>query len=311
MTASIVYTAADLAEKGEVFRDLTFDGERCPARLAVFGDPVAHSKSPQMHNAALQVQGKDCQYVRILVRPEELEEALHNLHSARFLGVNLTIPHKQAALKFVDEIDPDAQLMGAINTVAVQEEKLIGYNTDGPGFAAAIKEKFGVELKTLRILILGGGGGAGRAIAVQCAISQCPMIFVANRTLDKAESLSAEIEQSLQVAITPMSLSPQALADTPFEVDLIINATPLGMKPDDPSPLPDSVARLLTQDHLVYDTVYSGGTTALIRQAQAAGVRHANGRSMLLHQGAISYEHWFSEEAPLETMRAALRAVMG
>ena len=310
MTKPTVYTSEDLSHgdpKGTLFRQLRLDGKPCPARLCVFGDPVAHSKSPQLQNAALKECNKGLQYVRIQVTPDQLEGALRNLEEADFLGTNLTIPHKQAALEFVDEISPEARLMGAINTVVVREGKLHGYNTDGPGFAAAIKEEFGVELETLRILILGGGGGAGRAIAVQCAVAGCPTVFVANRTVEKAQLLSEEIQENLSVNITPISLAPGALENALSCVDLIVNATSLGMKADDPSPLLDG---LLQPDHLVYDSVYSGGTSALIQQAQGVGARNANGLSMLLHQGALAYEIWFGEPAPLESMRAALKGSM-
>lgn len=302
-----VYCAEDLAKGGVIFRGLMLDGKPCPARLSVFGDPVAHSASPPMHNAALAEREKGFQYVRIRVTPDELQQALENLAEAGFLGTNLTIPHKQTALSLVDVASPEARIMGAINTVAVRDGKLHGFNTDGPGFAAAVKEEFGVELGTLRVLILGGGGGAGRAITVQCALEGCPAIFVANRTVEKAELLSEEIEQTLEKFITPISLDPEALKNALSCVDLVVNTTPLGMKADDHSPLPRG---LLCATHLVYDSVYSGGETALQRQALQAGVRYANGLSMLLHQGALAYEIWFKEPAPLETMRAALKAAM-
>ena len=301
----LVYSANDLTDHGGIFRELTLDGKPCPGRLSIFGDPVAHSASPPMQNAALRSGGHHLQYVRIQVTSEELSQALGNLGSYDFLGTNLTIPHKQAALDFIDEISPEARLMGAINTVAVRNGKLHGFNTDGPGFAAAIREEFDTGLGDLRVLILGGGGGAGRAVSVQCALSGSSEIFVANRTLEKAELLSEEIAEKLGVNITPISLDSEALANALEGVDLIVNATPLGMKSGDPSPLPDGI---LKKTHLVYDTVYSGGIPALIRQAGAAGARCANGLSMLLHQGALAYEIWFNETAPLEIMREALKA---
>ena len=302
-----VYSAEDLAQDGSIFRGLMLDGKPCPARLSVFGDPIDHSKSPQLQNAALSKGEHGLQYVRIRVAPEELQQALENLVEADFLGTNLTIPHKQAALSLVDAISPEARLMQAINTVAVRDGKLHGFNTDGPGFAAAIHEEFGVELGSLRVLILGGGGGAGRAITVQCAMEGCPLVFVANRAVEKAELLSADIEQSLGKIITPISLAPEALKNSLECVDLIVNATSLGMKVSDPSPLPEG---MLSKNHLIYDAVYSGGKGALQRQAIKAGARYANGLSMLLHQGALAYEIWLNEPAPLETMRKALKMAM-
>jgi len=295
-----VYGTEDLTRGGEVFRRLD-----PPARLCVFGDPVAHSASPPIHNAALRERGKDLQYVRIRVTPEELPEALRALPAAGFLGASLTIPHKQAALPLMEEISPEARLMGAINTVAVREGKLHGFNTDGPGFSAAVMESCGRPLGSLRSLVLGGAGGAGRAITVQCALEGCPGITIANRNRDKGEALALEIEAATGKKVTSVTLSDEELTAALATSEFIVNTTPLGMKPEDPSPLPDG---LLTAAHLVYDTVYSGGETALLRQARAAGAKYEDGLSMLLHQGALQNTLWFGEPAPLETMRAALKA---
>jgi shikimate dehydrogenase len=280
-----------------------------PARFAIFGDPVAHSASPPMQNAALKARGLAAQYVRIRVTAEELPDALRNLAPAGFLGASLTIPHKQTSLPLMDEISREAQLMGAINTVKVVEGKLHGYNTDGPGLSAAIREVFGIPLKDLRVLILGGAGGAGRAITVQCALEGCPEITIANRNSGKGESLATEIHQSLGKEVSFISLETEDLRAALSSVDLIINATPLGMKAGDPSPLPHLSGGLLSPHHLVYDTVYSGGETALLRQAREAGARSGNGFSMLLHQGVFQKAIWFGEPAPVEKMRAALTAL--
>jgi shikimate dehydrogenase len=299
-----VFSAADLAllARGEgPLKTL-----HPPARLAVFGDPVAHSASPPMHNAALKARGLEAQYVRIRVTAEELPEALRNLAPAGFLGVSLTIPHKQTSLPLMDQISREAQLMGAINTVKVVEGKLHGYNTDGPGLSAAIGEEFGIPLRDLRVLVLGGAGGAGRAITVQCALEGCPSITIGNRNPAKGESLATEIHQSLGKEVSSISLEAEDLRVALSSVDLIINATPLGMKTGDSSPLP---AGLLSSHHLVYDTVYSGGETALLRQAREAGARCAGGFSMLLHQGVLQNALWFGEPAPVEKMRASLAAL--
>jgi len=297
----IVFTASDLADGGKVFRELD-----PPARLAVFGDPVAHSASPPMHNAALKARDLGLQYVRTRVTPEELPKALPNLTTVGFIGASLTIPHKQAALPILDEVSFESRLMGAVNTVQVIDGKLHGHNTDGPGLSAAISEEFGIPLKELRVLILGGAGGAGRAITVQCAIEGCPGITVANRKTEKGDALASEIMTAKGVKVDSIvlsTLSSEALQSAVADSDLIINATPLGMKADDPSPLPDGI---LTTKHLVYDTVYSGGETALLKQAKMARSSCANGFSMLLHQGALQNSLWFGEPAPVETMRKAL-----
>ncbi|MCX8492960.1 MAG: shikimate dehydrogenase [Chthoniobacterales bacterium] len=293
-----VFASQDLTGVGEIFRKLN-----PPARLAVFGDPIAHSASPPMHNAALRERNHQLQYVRIRVTPEELPQALRNLTSAGFLGASLTIPHKQAALSFMDQLSREAQLMGAINTVAVRDGKLFGFNTDGPGLSAAIHESFGIPLKKHRVLILGGAGGAGRAITVQCALEGSPSVIITNRNKEKGDLLSQEIQEYLDFPISSIPMTTESLGLAMKSVDLIINATPLGMKAGDPSPLPEG---LLTRDHLVYDTVYSGGETALLKQARSAGARCAGGFSMLLHQGALQNALWFGETAPLETMRKVL-----
>jgi len=293
-----VFTSQDLTGVGEIFRKLN-----PPARLAVFGDPIAHSASPPMHNAALRERHHQLQYVRIRVTQDELPQALRNLTSAGFLGASLTIPHKQAALPFMDQVSREARLMGAINTVAVRDGKLHGYNTDGPGLSAAIHESFGIPLKEHRVLILGGAGGAGRAITVQCALEGSPSVIIANRNKEKGDLLAQEIQEHLDFPISSIPMTAESLGLAMKSVDLIVNATPLGMKAGDPSPLPEV---LLSKDHLVYDTVYSGGETTLLRQARSVGARCAGGFSMLLHQGALQNNLWFGEAAPLETMRRAL-----
>jgi shikimate dehydrogenase len=293
-----VFASQDLTGVGEIFRKLN-----PPARLAVFGDPIAHSASPPMHNAALRERNHQLQYVRIRVTQDELPQALRNLTSAGFLGASLTIPHKQAALSFMDQLSREAQLMGAINTVAVRDGKLFGFNTDGPGLSAAIHKSFGIPLKERRVLILGGAGGAGRAITVQSALEGSPFVIITNRNKEKGDLLSQEIQEYLDFPISSIPMTTESLGLAMKSVDLIINATPLGMKADDPSPLPEG---LLTKDHLVYDTVYSGGETALLKQARSVGARCAGGFSMLLHQGALQNALWFGEAAPLETMRKAL-----
>jgi len=294
-----VFKASDLSKNGEVFHKLN-----PPARLSVFGEPVAHSASPSMQNAALRENGHAFQYVRILVSSKDLPQSLLRLPDAGFIGTNLTVPHKQAALPLMDRVSKEAKLMGAINTVAVQEGKLSGYNTDGPGFAAAVHDEFGIRLGDMRVMILGGAGGAGRAICVQCATAGCPVILVANRTAGKADVLASELRKALGANVSAVTMKHEDLMKTVPTVDLVVNATTLGMRETDPSPLPDD---LLHCDQYVYDTVYSGGLSNLRRQADSAGAKNANGFSMLLHQGALAYEIWFGKPAPLETMRTGLK----
>ena len=284
-----------------------------PARLSVFGDPVAHSLSPQMHQPALDASGMDVSYVRLHILPEQLKEALRLLPEKNFIGTNITIPHKAEAVSQMHDLTPVARRTGIVNTVLIDEEdgRLIGHSTDGPGFERAIRECFSADLRDLRILILGAGGGAGRAVAVQCAMERCERLVLVNRTAAKAESLAAELDEFFHDA--RVSGPGDRLEAVPWEetalerqldnIDLIVNATSLGMKRTDNALL---ARHLIQPHHLIYDMVYSPPRTRLIADAEDAGARAANGLSMLLWQGALSYEFWFNRSAPVEEMRRGL-----
>ena len=308
-----VYTIADLRNWDAVMAGVT-----PRVRLSVFGDPVAHSRSPQMHNPALQACGIAAAYGRVHVRPGELAGALRLLPRHGFIGANVTIPHKAAALALVDEAEPQARRAGGVNTVLVEGDRLIGYSTDGPGFVKAVRAEFGVDLRDLRVLVLGAGGGAGRAIAVQCAIEGCERLVLVNRTFERADALARELAGSFRKRGVTGPLArleavawddAAALARQIQDVDLIVNATPLGMSAGESprvSPLPVS---LLRPHHLVYDTVYTSARTPLLRAAGEAGAKGADGLSMLLYQGALSFEIWFGKAAPIEIMRQGLSAL--
>ncbi len=283
-----------------------------PARLAVIGDPIAHTRSPAFQNAALKAAGIEAQYVAIHVTPAELETALRALPDQGFVGANVTVPHKTATRALVDDLDPAVALAGGVNTVVVRDDHTLqGFSTDGPGFARAIREQFSVDLRDLRILVLGAGGGAGRAIAAQCALAHCERLVLVNRTVQKARELAAELAPHFRSdrlegpvdRLEAIPHDPDALARHLDYVDLVVNATTLGMKRSDPPALPSS---LLTPNLMVYDTVYANGQSRLVEDARAAGARAADGLSMLLHQGALSFEIWFNRDAPLAAMRTAL-----
>jgi shikimate dehydrogenase len=296
------YSLIDLDHWQTVAGDLT-----PPARLSVFGDPVAHSFSPQLHNPALLECGIDAQYVRIHVPPTHLADALRKIRDLGFIGTNCTIPHKFLALDAVDVVDPLAQKLGAVNTVVFREGKMLGYNTDGPGFMRAIREQFSADLRDLRIMILGAGGGAGRATAVQCAVEKCQQLVLVNRTVEKVESLAAEISPYYAGEITPIPWDADAITAQLDTVDLIVNASSAGMKTTDVPLLPASA---IQARHLVYDMIYSPPKTRLLTDAEAAGARTGNGLSMLLWQGVIAFEHWFDHDAPVEAMRKGLLSAL-
>ena len=277
-------------------------------RLAVLGDPVAHSASPPMHNAALAACGIDACYTRLHIRPDELADALRLVARAGFIGVNLTIPHKTAALSLLDELDPHAAALGAVNTVLVGAgSRLRGFNTDGPGFEQAVRADFGVELRKLRVMILGAGGGAGRALAAQCALLGCPRLVLVNRTPEKSRALVENLRGQVACAgeISALAWEADALVEALKEVDLVVNASSVGLKPGDVSPL---AAADIPSSLLVFDTVYraDGRNTPLVDAAQSSGTRTSGGRSLLLHQGALAFAHWFARPAPVGVMRQAL-----
>jgi shikimate dehydrogenase len=303
------YTLADL----ENWREAAGSPRRLepPIRLGVFGDPVAHSLSPQMQNAALRASKIDMQYARFHIRANELRSALRFLRDLDFIGINLTVPHKIAALTQIDEADESASRPGAVNTIRVRDKKLIGSNTDGEGFLQAIRGEFSVDVRDLRVMLIGAGGGTGRAITWQCALENCERLVLVNRTFEKAQALAEGLRRYFAgprvlgpaARLKAVAWDESALRAQLADIDLIVNATPLGMNPSDPSPLP---ARLLAPHHMIFDCVYGPSKTSLLRAADEAGARGANGLSMLLHQGALSFAIWFDREAPIAEMRKAL-----
>ena len=300
------YTLADLEKWSEVTREID-----PPIRLGVFGDPVAHSLSLQMQNAALRALEINMQYARFHIRPNELRSALRFLRELDFVGVNLTVPHKIAGVTQIDVADESANRCEAVNTVRLHENKLIGSNTDAEGFSRTVRSEFSIDLRDLRVMILGAGGGTGHAIAWQCALENCERLVLVNRTLAKANAI---VERLRPFFVEPRVLGPVARLEAVAwdesamraqlaDIDLIVNATPLGMNPGDPALIP---ARLLAPHHIVFDCVYGPSKTGLLRAADEAGARGANGLSMLLHQGALSFSLWFNREAPIDAMRSAI-----
>jgi shikimate dehydrogenase len=280
-------------------------------RLAVLGSPVEHSLSPAMHNAALESLGSDLRYAKIECPPENLAEAVDLARRAGFVGLNLTIPHKFEALTLCNELDDTARQLGAVNTLLFDGSRIVGFNTDGPGLVRAIREVFAFDLRDLRVMVLGAGGGAGSAAALQCALEKCPRLVLVNRTENKAHDIAKRASALLHTdrlegpedPVTVIPLEESDLREQLTRTDLVINATSLGMKRTDPRLIP---AALLTPDLMVYDMIYRPAVTRLLEDAQNAGARTANGLSLLLHQGALSLETWLNRPAPIDVMRRAL-----
>jgi shikimate dehydrogenase len=294
-----VYTLQDLLSRK------TLDaGATKPARLAVLGWPVAHSASPRMHQPALDAHGIDARYIRLAVEPEHLPLAFARLRALGFIGCNVTLPHKLAALENCTDVHPDARVLGAVNTVRFQGDATQGFNTDGPGFARAIEDDFGVPLAQLKVAIAGAGGGAGQAIAAQCVLLGVPQLVLVNRTLAKLGPLVERLQNpGGATRIVALAFEDAALADHCRTCDLIVNCSAVGLLADEPPILP---ATCLSARPLVVDTIYQPPVTPLLALAAGLGCRTSNGLSMLLHQGVFAFLHWFPQADPLAVMRAAL-----
>ena len=294
-----VYTIDDLAS-----RDILDAGCQKPARLAVIGCPIAHSASPRMHQAALDAYGIDCRYIRLEVPVGRVAEAFARMRALDFIGSNVTVPHKFDAMAACDVIDPLAASLGAVNTVRFDASGMTGFNTDGPGFVAAVEHDFSVRLADLKVLIVGAGGGAGQAIATQCVLSGVRQVVLVNRSVDKIVALQTKLQAINDNAkIEIVGLDDPRLVDLSHQCDLIVNTSSVGLNPADPCVLPTSC---LMKHHLVYDTIYKPAVTPLTALANSIGCRKSNGFSMLLRQGALSFQLWFPDTDPLVIMKEAL-----
>ncbi|HKK18899.1 MAG TPA: shikimate dehydrogenase [Opitutales bacterium] len=291
------YTVEDLGR-------INFSG----TKLAVIGHPVRHSVSPAMHNAAMaklrsrESRFNDWAYYRFDVPPEEFADAVPLFFEHNFLGLNLTIPHKVQAMDLVKGISPDAERMGAVNTLVWNEFGYDGFNTDGYGLKKGLLEDLDFDLEDGTVILL-GSGGAARAAAVQCVLDGCKRLHVGNRTASRLDGLMSIVHDMPGGEVAEAF----ALDDPPEnlpETGVLINATSLGLKAGDPAPFDVS---LLPDGWKVYDMIYNPAATSLLRQAAARDLPVANGLSMLVHQGARSLEIWSHTEVDAQAMMKAAR----
>jgi shikimate dehydrogenase len=270
-------------------------------RLLVIGDPIDHSLSPPMHNAALEFLHLPCVYGRLRVGSKNLREAFKILRQQDFIGWNLTLPHKLVAIDLLDVLDPMSERLGAVNTVVNHSGRLFGFNTDGKGLVAAIGEAFGCAIPSVRIALLGAGGGAGQAAARYLAELKVPKLILLNRTIATAEQLAGELAARSKSDVRAESW--EKLPSICHEVDLIVNASTV-------APTPETLNSLEPR-HLVFDMVYGPQETSLVHFARKRGARASDGLLMLLHQGVFAFEIWFGKPAPAALMRKALFAAAG
>lgn len=268
--------------------------------VGIIGDPVEHSLSPRMHNAAFEHLKLDYVYVPFRVSSSALKEAIEGVRALNIRGVNVTIPHKVSVIPLLDWVDEEALNIGAVNTIVLENGKLKGYNTDGLGFLEALREE-GVEVSGIKAVLI-GAGGAARAIAYSLAPMVSELVIL-NRTADKAISLSEELKGKGWSA-RGGRLEKETLEKELRDAELLVNATSVGMYPDvDETPVPREV---LNSRLTVFDAVYNPIETRLLRDAKSVGAKVVNGVGMLVNQGAVAFKLWTGVNPPKEVMRRAV-----
>lgn len=275
--------------------------------FAVLGHPIGHTLSPVMHNAAFELLGLDAIYLAFDVAPERLMGVLPAMRDMGFKGINLTVPLKEVAFKGLTDLDASARRLGAVNTVELRPDGLRGHNTDGKGFLTAVREAFGASVKGMAVFVL-GCGGAGRAVAITAAVEGADRLLLADIDMARCRGVAADIALHAPAARVELAgTNPVDWAKQVGAADLVIQASPVGMKPGDTCPLPPEAFRA---GHLAFDLVYNLPETCFTRAAKAGGARAVNGLGMLLHQGAEAFTIWTGRPAAVGVMRQALEAAL-
>lgn len=272
-----------------------------------FAKPASHSLSPLMHNLAFSHWGIDAVYLAFEVDQTNLRQAVESIRTLNMLGVNVSMPNKTAVLAYLDQLSPEAELIGAVNTIVHQEQRLIGYNTDGMGFVRSVNET-GHPIKNQKIVVL-GAGGAAKAIVVQMALEGAQEITIykrLNATFLPLKEYFAKVSEKTGCPIRLHDYADESqLALDLSQANLLINATDIGMgsKKDQ---LPIADVKLLHSQLAVFDLIYSPSETRLIQEAKKMGIKAYNGLGMLIHQGAIAFELWTHREMPVQNIRERL-----
>ena len=271
--------------------------------VGVFGFPVKHSASPAMHNAAFRACGLDYVYLAFEVVPENLGDALLALPALGISGANLTIPHKEKAVQYMNELSEEAASIGAVNTVVIESGKLKGYNTDIEGFVKSLSEDAGFAPEGKKVVIFGAGGGS-RAVLFALAHAGVSEVTIASKPLNQADKLASEIAQKFpEVKIKAIPFDSGSITEEISSCSLLVNATPLGMKGE----IPISNTKCLHEGLTVYDLVYTPLSTPLLEEAKKRGAQAVNGLSMLVYQGAASFKLWTGVEPEISVMKQAAR----
>ncbi|MBI5809806.1 MAG: shikimate dehydrogenase [Deltaproteobacteria bacterium] len=276
----------------------------------IFGDPVGHTLSPSMHNAAFEALGLDWVYVPFHVRAKpasSLKEAVLAVRSLDMAGVNVTIPHKERVIRYLDDVDEAARHIGAVNTIVNRDGRLVGHNTDGAGYLLSLREETGFIAKGKNIVVL-GAGGAARAVLYSILAAGPSTVVIANRTIKRADTLADEFRERFKaVDIKTVDLRKEIVERRSSGAHLLVNTTSLGMTGFEGL---DIGVDSLSPEAVVSDAVYRPLETGLLRRASERGLKTHCGLGMLVRQGALSFELWTGEKAPLDVMRkAALKAL--
>jgi shikimate dehydrogenase len=281
-----------------------------PKIVGLIGYPLGHSISPKMHNTAFKFLDLNYEYLLYEVNPKDLERALNGFRATHIAGFNVTIPFKEKVVEYLDEITKLARLIGAVNTVENQDGKLVGYNTDGPGFIESLKEDVNFDPKG-KISVVLGAGGAGKAVSLMLAHEGAKEITISDIDEKKAKDLSLYLNAHFGTKTASVAPNSQDLQIKIEKADLLVNTTPIGMHPNvDASPLDKNIEfhpRLI-----VYDLVYNPSKTKLMKEAEKAGAKAVTGLGMLVRQGALAFSIFTDKDAPIKVMwQAAKEALKG
>ena len=268
--------------------------------VGIIGYPVKHTLSPLMHNSAFRHAGLDYVYIPMEVQPADLKRAVQSMKWLNITGINVTVPYKEEVLSYLDEILTDAGTIGAVNTIHNSNGRLLGYNTDGEGFIASLKNEGKVKTEGKRVVLF-GAGGAGRAIGIKLAGAGISAIHIYDIDLIKLEALTKHIKKTYPKS-NVCAIQARELKEVVRNADVLINATPIGMRRGDPCVVEPE---LLHKKLFVFDVVYNN-ETKLLKEARKRGIKAINGLGMLVHQGALSFKIWTGREAPFEIMKKAV-----
>jgi shikimate dehydrogenase len=282
--------------------------------VGVIGYPLKHSISPDFQQAAIDYYNLDIRYQAWEVKAEDFPSAVNRLRQPQNLGANVTVPYKETVIRFLDEIDDFASLVGAVNTVVNKDGKLKGFNTDAAGFLEALREDAGFEPGKKKVLIL-GAGGAARAVGFSLVQEKVKALVFTDLFLEKAKNLAGALvkfaaDSQIKIDIEAVQLPSANLAKVAVQCQLIVNCTTVGMKHSSEESLSPLASDLVPKDALVYDLVYNPSQTPLLKIAKAAGAKTIGGLPMLVYQGAFSFKMWTGREAPFDIMLSAARKAL-